>query len=595
MSSHGHATTHRVLRSPQMEDSRRFPGNAARQHGRPRSSSPLADGRRPDDMGSPSSDAFSFDFQPHPVNRPLYFEPPRASGSQGPIVNPAASPQAHGMSDKKGKKRASVESSDACLVRSEIQTSASSPQTGIYSLGLPGSLLPSPARSHISLASSSSVFSFEFDVNISVVETPGSPGRSAHVAGSQPAPQPTVSPFAISNSRENAIPGPSTQRQEEGLNEEENGNDSQASSDDTRVEISGDVVDALDRTSSPQADRSVAFDDSPSLSRPLSPLIITSTSRSSTHRLAQSVRPSGPDTTTSSSSWVWPLWSPSLPPHVTSEASSSTEVTGLGLSIEGILSPSSSSQPLQHKTTTQAPPGTPHRHAGNVERQSPTRRDTSPRDAPISQAPATPPNLVSALSNLTQQSGVAPSPRNVPPLPSSPTTSTSGSPVRLQTQPSHRVTPLMPFYPSLVIDDNTPSTPSRLGIASGRPTPQWLPSPIQETAASRTPSAADPRSPISRLTRIPGSIMGISRLARVFFARFCSVAYASLQEPFLWSSDTSGERFGRVNTSMIFWREGKLDSRPSWTLLSWTCSWLLHVSPLFHLSAHLLVLRLVLG
>jgi hypothetical protein len=572
--SHGHATR-TVLRSPQMEDNRRYPGNITRQNGRPRSASPLADGRLPDDIGSQSSDGFLFNFQPHLVNRPLYFEPPRASGShQGPVVNPVASPRAPGMSDKKGKKRASVQSSDAFLERSEIQTSAPAPQTGAErgdSLGPPGPLLPSPARSHISLASSSSVFSFEFEVNISPVETHRSPGRSAHVAGSPPAPQPAVSPLAISNAEENAIPALSTQRQEEGLNEEENGDDSQASSDDTRVEISDDVVDPLDHTNPPRADRSVAFDDSPSLSRPLSPLIITSTSRSathSTHLLAQCIRPSGLDTTSSSSSWVWPLWSPSLPPHVTSVASSSTEVTGLGLSIEGILSSSPPSQSRQHQATTPAPPGTPHRRTGNVDGQSSTRHasDTSPRDAPVSRAPATPPNLRSALSDLTPQSGVVPSPRNVP-LPSSPTTSTSGSPVRLQTQPSHRVTPRMPFYPSLAVDDNdddAPSTPSRLGIASGRPTPQRLPSPIQAPAAAtsrHTSSLADPRSPISRLTRIPGSIMEISRLARVFCfgcSLICRAVYVGLQEPVFWSSDASGERFGRAKTSVTFWREKKI-------------------------------------
>lgn len=567
--SHGHATR-TVLRSPQMEDNRRYHGNIARQRGRPLSASPLADGRLPVDIGSQSSDGFLFDFQPHLVNRPLYFEPPRASGShQGPIVNPVASPRAHDMNDKKGKKRASVQSSDAFLDRSEMQTSAPAPQTGAErgdSLGPPGSLLPSPARSHISLASSSSMFSFEFEVNISPVERPRSPGRSAHVAGSPPAPQPAVSPFTISNTGENAIPDPSTQRQEEGPNGDENGDDSQTSSDDTRVEISDDVVDPLDRTNSPRADRSVALDDSPSLSRPLSPLMITSTSRSATHLLAQCIRPSGLDTTSSSSSWVWPLWSPSLPPHVTSVASSSTEVTGLGLSIEGILSSSPPSQPLQHQTTTQAPPGTTHRSAGSVEGQSQTRQDTSPRGSPVSRVPATPPNLRSALlSNPAPQSSVAPSPRNVP-LPSSPTTSTSGSPVRLQTQPSHRVTPRMPFYPSLAIDDDNddaPSTPSRLGIASERPTPQWLPSPIQAPAAAsrHAPSLADPRSPISRLTRIPGSIMEISRLARVFFSRsFCGVVNAVLQELFFWS-DASEERFGRAKTSVRFGGRRRLYSR----------------------------------
>jgi hypothetical protein len=119
------------------------------------------------------------------------------------------------------------------------------------------------------------------------------------------------------------------------------------------------------------------------------------------------------------------------------------------------------------------------------------------------------------------------------PLPSSPTPSTTGSPVRLQAQPSHRVSPLMPFYPSLADDDDDDlqqpappllSPPSHLqvdDIAFGRPTPRSslisiqvpaaVPVPQPVASPSRT-TPTDPRSPISRLTRIPGSIIGISRL-----------------------------------------------------------------------------------
>ena len=511
--------THRVMRSPQVENNRRFPENSACQHGRPPGASPLADGRQ-NDIGLPqSSDGFSFSLQSTPVIAPHYGEPPRASGSQGPM------------------RRESVQSPDTYLDsfsfdRSETQRNAPSPQTGMAIGDSFGPLRQSPALSHISLASSDETASvFSFDVNLMVV---GSLGRSAHFA-SLPAPQPTVSSSTVSSSVENAIPGPSTQNQE-GPNEEENGGDSQASSDDTLFET------AMDHTSSPQADRSNAFNDSLSLSRPLSPLMVASTSRSLTH-LSQSIRPSGFDTTTSSSPRVWPWWVPSLPQHGSPESSRSTTVTGLGLSIEGTLSPSPlGSHPPRHRTTTQAPPESPLRRlAGNVEGQSPTRSDAFLRDvhaffrdAPASsQALASPPHLGSGASNLTPRSGGArsmnaatPSPRNVP-LPSSPPTFTTprSSPARLQAQPSHRTSPCMPFYPSLTIDDDARATPPGLDVAAvfERPTPRLSPSSSRVTVvrapvpvASRTPSA-DPRSPISRLARLPGSIMEISRFARARF------------------------------------------------------------------------------
>ena len=450
--------------------------------------------------------------------------PPRASGSQGPLTQRASdqSPDAYPDSFSFG-----------C---SAIQSRAPSPHTGVEmgdSLGPPGSLRRSPARSCISLASSNETSSvFSFDVNFAVVETPGSPGRSAHVA-SLPASPPTIPPFAVSSPVENAIAGPSTQSQE-GPNEEENEDGSQASSDDTEFETVCDAEDLLERMNSPQMDRSI-----PSLSRPLSPLIVASTSRSLTS-LTQSIRPSGIDTATLSSPLVWPWWSPSLSPYVDPESSRSTEATGLGLPIEGTISPSPHSHPPQHRTTTRAPSGSlPHRLAQQIEGQSSTGPDPSPRDASASRAPASPLHLASVVSDLTYQSegarsmnSVAPSPRNVR-LPSSPPTSTPrSSPARLQAQPSHRASPLMPFYPSLAIDDAPSTPPSRLHTNFDRPTPRLSPSHITVVpapAASRTPSA-DPRSPLSRLARIPGSIMEISRFATRFFL-YC---FARLAVCLLW-------------------------------------------------------------
>ena len=539
------------MRSPQVEDKRRFRGNVVRQHGRPPSASPLADGRQ-NDIGPQSSDGFSFYLQSSPANTLLHLEQPRASGSQEPITQRRASvqsPDAHPDSF----------SFDCSEIQSHARSRAPSPHTGVEtgdSLGPPGSSRRSPACSCISLASSngtSSIFSFEVD--ITVVETPGSPGRSAHVA-SLPAPQPTVSPFTVSSLVENAIAGPSTQSQV-GPNEEENEDSSQASSDDTQFETVCDAEDLLERTNSPQVDLSIAFDSSPSLSRPLSPLIVASTSQSLTF-LTQSIRPSGLDTTTLSSPLVWPWWSPSLSPYLDPESSHSTEATGLGLSIEGTISPSPHSHPPRHRATALAPSGIlPHRLARRIEGQSSTRPDPSPRDASASRAPA------SAVSDLTYQSegaksanSVAPSPRNVR-LPSSPPTSTPRpSPARLQAQPSHRASPLMPFYPSLSIDDAPSTPPSRPHIAFDRPTPRLSPSHITvvpaPAVASRTPSA-DPRSPLSRLVRIPGSIMEISRFATRFFLfrSSCSLLIAVFQKPFLWSSYASEERLGCANTLVL--------------------------------------------
>jgi hypothetical protein len=549
-------STHRGFRSSQMDDSRfRVPENVARQHNRPLSASPLAD-VRPDDIRSNSSNGFSFNPPTPLVNRPLSSH---ASGSQGPIANPVASPRAHvhGMSNRKGKRRASVQKSPDAYIDSfdwsEIRRSVPSPQMEIGdSLAPSGSLLRSSSPcSHISVASSNETLSvFSFEVNISAVETPGSPGRSAHVASpNPPTPQLTVSPCAVSSLVENAIPDLSTQIQE-GLDGEDNGDNSQdlqAPSGDARFGNLGEVdavVPGVEHTNSSREDLSVLFDDSPTLIRLQSPSKVASTSRASTHLPTQSIRPSGLDST--SPPRVWPLWSPSIPPYVDQEASRSTEVTGLGLSIEGIMSPRS--HPLQHQMTTRAPLRIipPHRHVGSIDRQS-TRDDTFPRDAPAP-APAqeSPSYLRSAVSNLMQQqqsggtrstNDAAPlnSPSNIP-LPSSPTTSTpSGSPTRsrLQAQPSHRSSPYMPFYPSLTVDREDDQqrqhallSPSGLDVplmfasGFGRPTPH--PSPIHVPAptpaapapapAIHTPSpSADPRSPISRFTQIRGSIMGLSR------------------------------------------------------------------------------------
>lgn len=558
-------STHRVFRSPQMDDNRfRVPGNVARQHDRLLSPSPLAD-VRPDDIRSNSSNGFSFNPPTPLVNRPLYVEPTHASGSQGPTMNPAASPRAHahGMNNRKGKRRVSVQNSDA-NIDSFDRRSVPSPQTGMMEIGdslsPPGLLLRSSSPcSHISVASSNETLSvFSFEVNISAVETPGSPGRSAHVASSNPPTQLTVSPFAVSSLVEDAIPDLSTQSQDNG----DNSQDLQASSGDARFGNLGDVgvVDpaSVEHTNSSRADLSVLFDDSPILTRLQSPSKIASTSRASTHLPTQSIRPSGLDST--SPPRVWPLWSPSLPPFVDQEASRSTEVAGLGLSIEGIMSPRS--HPLQHQMTTRAPLRIPpHRHAGSIDRQSTAGDDTFPQDAsaPAPQAQESPSYLRSAMSKLMQlqQSGgtrstndAAPlnSPSNIP-LPSSPTTSTpSGSPTRsrLQTQPSHRSSPYMPFYPSLTVDreddqqqQHTLLSPSGLdvplGFASGfgrltpHPSPVQAPAPAPAPAVIRTPSpSADPRSPISRLTQIRGSIMGLSRLARFFFGLELTLTYAVL-------------------------------------------------------------------
>ena len=571
-------STHRSFRSPQIDDTRfRVPGSVTRQHGRPPSASPLAvHDIRPDDIRSNSSDGFSFDPTTPLVNRPLHIEPSHASGSQGPIVNLAASPRArdHRMSDRKGKRRASIRSPDAYIDSfdwSENRRSAPSPQMQMEtgdSLGPPGLLLRSSSPcSHISVATSNetlSVFSFEVNIPSATLETSGSPsGRSAHVAISPPTPQLTISPFTVSSLVENAIPDLSTQNQA-GLDGEDNGDNSQdptlqVPSGDAGFGNLGDVTDVVDlpasveeHMDSSRALSILVFDDSPSLTRLQSPSPkVASTSRSSTHLPTQSICPSGLDSTLPPR--VWPLWSPSLSTHVDQDAPRSTEMTGLGLSLEGIMSPRSHS--LQREMTTRAPLRiSPHRHAGSIDRQG-TTGDDDTFDAPASapQAQESPSYLRSAVSNLMQQQqqnggrtrttndDAAPlnSPSNILPLPPSPATSCSSSSptrsLRLQAQPSHRSSPYMSFYPSLTVDhedvqrqqqQRTLLIPSGLDVplgftsGFGRPTPHPSPTraPAPAPAVIRTPSpSADPRSPISRLRQIPGSIVGLSRLERVSF------------------------------------------------------------------------------
>ena len=399
---------------------------------------------------------------------------------------------------------------------------------------------PPSACSHISLASSTESFRSEisFEVDFSAVEIPESPGRSAYLPSST-TPHTAGSPYSVSSLVVDAIPGPPAQSQEGPSEEEEEGSDDpplmtrprRASSDDSRsLGNSSDVASPLKPTHSPQVDRQCALGDYSALSSPSAP-VVASTSRLTTHLMAQSTGPSPIEISASSPRRAWPLLSPLLPqPHVDLEACRSPEVIGLGLSIEGGALSSPQRHALPHRTTPQASPRIlPCRPAGSIGEQSPTRDDRSPCDAPTSQGQASPscfraPACDRAPSGGTRStSSAAPSPRNVP-LPSSPTPTTrsassSGSSAqRFQTQPHHRLSPDHPFYPSLggAGDDSDRSrappllSPSGLRIAFGLPTPGL--SPVQVPAVIRSP-AADPRSPISQWTRIPESVIGLSRYA----------------------------------------------------------------------------------
>ncbi|KAH9961288.1 hypothetical protein BC827DRAFT_337843 [Russula dissimulans] len=270
-----------------------------------------------------------------------------------------------------------------------------------------------------------------------------------------------------------------------------------------------DAASPLEYTYSPEVDSSHALDDGLHLSQ-LSPLPI--------------------DISPSSRRSAWSLRSPLLWPHVELETSHPAEVTGLGLSIEGAVLPSPCHHPLSHRTTTPTSPGRPPSQraasisiAGNGVRRS----DTPPQDVPASRGQASLRHPESATCERTQgegpksesTNGAVPSPRNVP-LPSSPsaspTTSTPGSSGHLQAQPSHRTSPNMPFYPSLTDgdEDRAPLSPSGYRVPFGLPTPEL--SPMQVPAMTRSRSfSSDPRSPIAMWTRIPNSIMGLSR----FFGR----------------------------------------------------------------------------
>ncbi len=499
------------------------------------------------------------------------------------------SPRAHGDgSDKKGKKKASVQSPNVHLDTfdwSEIESNAPCLQTTIRIddyLSMQVLSRPPSACSHISLASSTESFRSEisFEVDFSAVEIPESPGRSAHVPSS-PTPHPAGSPYSVSSLVEDAIPGPPAQSQEGPGEEEEEGGDDpplmtrprRASSDDSRsLGNLSDVASPLKPTHSPQVDRQCALGDYPALSSPSAP-VVASTSRLTTHLMAQSIGLSPIEISASSPRRAWPLLSPLLPqPHVDLEACRSPEVIGLGLSIEGGALSSPQRHALPHRTTPQASRRIlPCRPAGSIGEQSPTRDDRSPCDAPTSQDQASPscfraPACDRAPSGGTKStSSAAPSPRNVP-LPSSPTPTTrsaasSGSSAqRFQTQPHHRLSPDHPFYPSLggAGDDSDRSrtpllSPSSLRIAFGLPTPGL--SPVQVPAVIRSP-AADPRSPISQWTRIPGSVFGLSRL-RISFHFCCFIckpgpfahACVRFQELFFRSSYASEERY--ANSAVI--------------------------------------------
>jgi len=353
------------------------------------------------------------------------------------------------------------------------------------------------------------------------VETPESPasGRSADVGDL--APQSTVSGLV-----EDGIPGPSMQIQEN-LRDEENGDDLLPTTRGLRISSDpgrffgylSDAASPLEHSHSSEVDRSYAGDDGPRLSQ-LSPLLVASTSRSSTH-------PEHPpiDISPSSQRSALPLRSSLLWPHVDLETSHSAEVTGLGLSLEDTVLPSSPAYyPLSHWTTTRPSPGRPSsQRAASIAWQSPRRGDTPPQDELASQGQASPRHPESAMGEVTQSegprseytNGAVPSPRNVPlPLSPSVSASTSGSSGRLQAQPSHRTSPSRPFYPSLTDGDEDRAllSPSGYRMPFGLPTPEL--SPMQMPAMSRS-SSSDPRSPINMWTRIPSSIIGLSR----FFGR----------------------------------------------------------------------------
>ena len=437
------------------------------------------------------------------ANTLLHFDPAITPGS------PIASSQAYDKGDKKGKRRASIQCFDAYLDSfdwSEIQENAFIQQTTVITddhPNVPVLSRPPSACSHISLVSSAESFRsvMSFDIHVEAVETSESPGRSAHVLGLGPTPQRAVSPFSISGSAEDAIPdSPMRSQSQQCLDDEEDGTNAltttrppRTPSDDSRsFGILVDSTSPLRRAHSPQVDRQCLGQCTPevcpALSRSPSPSVVPSTStRSAIHPLTQSSHLSLIDMSAASPHRAWPLLS-SLPPqpHIDPEVSVSPEVIGLGLSIEDAALPSSQRHALPHRTASQSSPRIlTNLPAGSTAEQSPTRDDRSQLDAPKSQG-QTPPSCSWAVAydrapsgGTRSMNGAAPSPRILP-LPSSPSppgSATSSTPTRLRAQPSHRLSPNHPFYPSLAGDDDDDTvTSDRQSILS---TPRAPPPPQQ--------------------------------------------------------------------------------------------------------------------
>src|SRR6266850_2039276 len=557
---------HGFSRFPQFDQG--VPENAARTYGRPLTSSPPAAQVGRADIESEGSNGLCFLPQSRPANELSDIDLAFTPGS------PVASSRVHGERAEKGKKRASIQSAEEHLDSfdwPEILSTPPRPQSTIETDDYPSvSALSRPpsACSYISLASSTDSFRsvFSFDVDFSAVETSEPPGRSAHAS---PTPQPAASHVTLS---EDAIPGSPAQNQD-GLSEEDDGNSPplmipppHTSSGNSRP--FGNLSDSTSpHRHSPQVERQPALDGCQALSRPPSPPIVGSTSRSTTRLSAQSTPISYIDTSALSPRRPSPLFSPMLlQPHLDPESSPSTETIGLGLSIEDAA--------LPPRTEPQASASIlPYRPVRSIGGQSPIRDDRSPRNAPNFQA-ETPPSRFRAVacggtSGRTREMGsAAPSPHNVP-LPPSPTNTyggtSSGPSAQLQVQPRHRPSPKHTFYPSLSAGDNSDSdhrprassllSPSSLRIAFGLFTPGL--SPVQVPAVIRSPSS-DPRSPIRQGTQIPGDIMmGLSQL-RVLCPSFSflfhlggrDVAHVrAFQESVFRSSHASKERY--ANSAVI--------------------------------------------
>lgn len=477
---------HMVSLLPQIEDDVGTPGNAAHTHGTPLRSSPLMTQNRRTDIEPEGFDGLlSTD---KPLTNILDFDSAYTPRS------PIASSRAYDKGDEKGKRRASVQSFDTYLDSfdwSEIQEKAFIQQTTVITddhPSVPVLSRPPSACSHISLVSSAESFRsvMSFDIHVEVLETSESPGRSTHVL--DPTPQCAVSPFSISGSVEGTIPDPPIPGQQ-CLNDEEDGTNAPTTtrppptpSDDSRsFGILVDSTSPLSHTHFPRMDRQClgqcAPEVCPALSRSPSPPV----ARSATHPLTQSSHLSLIDIDISASSpcRTWPLLS-SLPPQPQidpeAEVSVSPEVIGLGLSIEDAALPSSQRHALPHRTASQSSPRIlANLPAGNTEEQSLTRDDDrSQSDAPPNSQGQTPPSCSWEVAyhrapsgGTRSMNGAASSPRNLP-LPSSPSpprSATSSTSTHLQAQPSHRLGPNHPFYPSLASDDDDTVTSGRQSIS----------------------------------------------------------------------------------------------------------------------------------